>query len=134
MFSRVDMNRPYVEPARKHWGDAGYDLHAPCQFVVAPYCGRTVPLNVRVDLPAGWFGIVQERSSQGTRGIETLGNVVDEGYEGEIGVTLHNNSSAELLVREGDRVAQLVLVPRFIDPREHLLPKRGLKGFGSTGR
>lgn len=134
MFHRVDAQRIYQEPARKHWGDAGYDLYAPYDTYVEPGCGRTIPLNVRVDLPAGWFGLVQERSSQGSKGIMTLGNVIDEGYEGEIGVTLFNSNSGRYTIHAGDRIAQLVLLPRFIDPQEHTLPRRGLKGFGSTGR
>lgn len=134
MFSQVDPKRNYTRPRRKHWGDAGYDLHAPHDFILNPGCGKTIALNVKVDLPAGWFGLVQERSSQGAAGIMTLGNVIDEGYEGEIGVTLFNSNAQAVIIHLGDRIGQLVLLPRFIDPTEHELPKRGLKGFGSSGR
>lgn len=134
MFHQVDPMRWFKAPARSHWGDAGYDLYAPYDTIVNPGCGRTIPLNVRVDLPVGWFGLVQERSSQGKNGLMTLGNVIDEGYEGEIGLTLFNSNSVAVIVNRGDRIGQLVLIPRFIDAGEHLLPKRGLKGFGSTGK
>lgn len=134
MFSRIDTQRAYRAPERKHWGDAGYDLYAAYDTYIDGGCGRTIPLNVRVDLPPGWFGLIQERSSQGKAGLMTLGNVIDEGYEGEIGVTLFNTNSIRHVIREGERIAQLILMPRFIDPTEHTLPKRGLKGFGSTGR
>lgn len=134
MFSRADDKRHYREPSRQYLGDAGYDLYAPHDTIVDPGCGRSIALNVCVDLPPGWFGLIQERSSQGKAGIMTLGNVVDEGYEGEIGVTLFNSNSQAVIVHQGDRVAQFVLIPRFIDPREVDLPARGGKGFGSTGK
>lgn len=133
MFRRVDHRRPYQVPARKYQGDAGYDLHSPVQTVVRRGTALFLPLNVAVDLPPGWFALIQERSSHGKLGISTLGNVVDEGYEGEVGVTLHAGS-ADMHVCVGDRIAQLVLLPRFVDPHEHLLPVRGSNGFGSSGR
>lgn len=134
MFRRIDDRRPYQEPSRRYQGDAGYDLFSPVQTAIAGGHGRTIMLNVAVDLPPGWFALVQERSSQGKMGCSTLGNVVDEGYEGEIGVTLFNANSSPTHICVGDKIAQLVLIPRFIDQDEHLLPARGLKGFGSSGR
>ena len=134
LFTCFDASRQYTEPTRKYAGDAGYDLYSPVDALLSPFHVQHVKTNVRMHLPPGWFALMQERSSQGLAGVFTLGNVGDEGYEGEIGVSLLNVTRETKIVHAGDRIAQLVLIPRFIDPEEHLLPSRGGKGFGSSGR
>jgi len=133
MFHRVDGDRKWFAPDRARQGDAGYDVRSPQDFQLGPGQVYTLGTNVSLDCPPGWFCLVSERSSQGKAGLTTLGNVVDEGYTGEIHVNLLNTSKGLVIVHQGDKVAQLVLVPRFVDPREHLLPARGGDGLGSTG-
>jgi dUTP pyrophosphatase len=64
--------------------------------------------------------------------------VVDADYRGEILVTLANHGDRDFVVRHGDRVAQLLLVPIFtptlIACDELDETARGAGGFGSTGR
>lgn len=133
LFTRYNDDEDWVEPKRSYMGDAGYDLFAAHDTLVDPGQVRNVDVNTRVDFPPGWFGLIQERSSQGAKGIHTLGNVIDEGYTGGISVNLLNTRREAIIVHRGDKVGQLILVPRFIDPREHQLPMRREKGFGSSG-
>lgn len=132
-FRAFDEHMPFKRPTRAYMGDAGYDLFASQDHLVAPGRVACVNTNTRVDLPPGWFAMVQERSSQGRQGLLTLGNVVDEDYAGAVSVHLLNTSKDSFIVHQGDKVGQLVLLPRFIDPEEHLLPRRGAKAFGSSG-
>ena len=63
---------------------------------------------------------------------------IDSDYRGEIKIILFNHGSDEFLINNGDRIAQIVLMPvHKIDFEEvDNLPDtvRGEGGFGSTGR
>lgn len=133
LFTRGSMDRPWVKPKRGYAGDAGYDLFAAHDAVLNAGATVNIDVNTRVDFPVGWFGLIAERSSQGAKGFSTLGNVIDETYTGIISVNLHNASGYPIIVYQGDKVGQLLFVPRFIDPEEAKLPLRGDRGFGSSG-
>lgn len=63
--------------------------------------------------------------------------VIDSDYRGEIKVPLHNNTNSTYIVKNGDRIAQLVATPiYFADVVEADTlddTARGSGGFGSTG-
>ena len=62
----------------------------------------------------------------------------DADYRGEYIVALHNDSDEVQIVRDGDRIAQLVVIPflsvKFTEVDELSNTKRGDSGFGSTGK
>ena len=64
--------------------------------------------------------------------------VIDSDYRGEIRVALHNNSFNKYVVKNGDRIAQLVVTPVFIPTVTNIdsldTTERGTGGFGSTGK
>ena len=64
--------------------------------------------------------------------------VVDSDYRGEVKIPLINHSDEPFVIHDGDRVAQLVImpveVPGFIESDELGTTDRGTGGFGSTGR
>jgi len=134
-------------------GDAGYDLHA-CEGEIIRHAQvKVFRTGLHIVIPKGYVGIIMDRSGTGSKGIKTfsalyldsdivpLGQVIDSSYRGEIGVALCNLSEAPYLVRPGDRIGQLLILPSFT-PEVHYvnsedeLPKseRGNKGFGSSGR
>ena len=63
---------------------------------------------------------------------------IDSDYRGELKVILFNHGSKEFLIRNGDRIAQMILVPIMKASFEEVneLPEtiRGKGGFGSTGK
>ena len=63
---------------------------------------------------------------------------IDSDYRGEIKVILYNHGSKDFIVNNGDRIAQMVLVPIIKANLEEVenLPEtiRGEGGFGSTGK
>ena len=63
--------------------------------------------------------------------------VIDSDYRGEIIVVLHNDTDIIRPVQEGDRIAQLVILPyekiEFSEVEELTNTKRADGGFGSTG-
>lgn len=125
------------EPTRKYRGDAGYDLHAcldESPLAIRPFRRATIPTGVSLNLPFAWAAFIQERSGMAReKGVCTIGNVIDGTYKGELYVILANLSDETITIYHGERIAQLVPFPRWIDWRERDLPQRGTHGFGSTG-
>ena len=138
---RLDPDLPL--PSYAHEGDAGADLHAREDVVLAAGGGRAlVPTGVAVALPAGHAGFVQPRSGMALRhGVTCLNTpgLIDCGYRDELKVLLVNlDPTTDHHVRRGDRIAQLVVqrVERaWFAPVDELPPsRRAGGGFGSTGR
>lgn len=125
-------------------GSAGADLYA-CideDIVIEPGERKLIPTGIAIGLPySGCGGFVFPRSSVSSRYGVSLANcvgVIDSDYRGEIKVPLINHSSETYTVKNGDRIAQMVIlpiiVPEFIECDELEETKRGAGGFGSTGR
>jgi len=139
LIKRLDQGLPV--PVRAHPGDAGVDLCAAVDVVLAPGERALVPTGMAIALPEGYAAFIHPRSGLAARHGVTIVNApgtVDAGYRGEIKVTLLNTDRAETVRFErGDRIAQLV-VQRVACPQFHevqTLPgsARGDDGFGSTG-
>lgn len=69
--------------------------------------------------------------------IDTGAGVIDADYRGEVKVILFNFSETDFAIKEGDRIAQLV-IERIYTPEVVVVEKletsvRGAGGFGSTG-
>ena len=138
-FRRV---RPEGElPVAQHPGDAGLDLRAAVDTVVAPGERAMIPTGVAVAIPEGHAGLVLPRSGLAARQGLTLANapgLIDAGYRGEVICAVVNLDPAEKVeIRVGDRIAQLVVVvlPTVTPVWSEELPgsTRGEDGFGSTG-
>ena len=138
-FVRLD---PAVSlPGSPHPGDAGLDLAANADLVVAPGERALVPTGLAVAIPEGHAGLVLPRSGLASgRGL-TLANapgLVDSGYRGELTIAVVNLDPRDKVeIARGDRIAQLVVIPfAQVTPVEvEVLPAsaRGEGGFGSSG-
>ncbi len=136
---RLDPELPL--PTRQHASDAGYDLVARNDAVIAPGERALVPTGIAIALPPGFAAFAQPRSGLAIRhGISIVNTpgLIDSGYRDEIRVILVNLDPREKFdVKRGDRIAQLV-VQRVEDIRWREVAElgdsdRGLGGFGSTG-
>lgn len=130
-------------PGYARAGDAGADLRARADVMIAPGGGRAlVPTGVAVAIPPGYAGFVQPRSGLALRhGVTVLNapGLIDPGYRDEIMVLLVNTDPVSAYnVHRGDRVAQLVIkavAQAEFEPVAELPPsERGLGGFGHSGR
>jgi dUTP pyrophosphatase len=126
---------------RAYAGDAGLDLHAAQDTVIAPGERTSVGTGIAVEIPSGQAGLVLPRSGLADRHGIALVNapgLIDSGYRGEIRVLLLNTDRhAPFTVSVGDRIAQLVLVrietPPVVEVDELGESERGQGGFGSSG-
>ena len=122
---------------------AGYDLYACTADNIKIKPGETakVGTGLSMELPEGYFGAIFARSGlaakQGLRPANCTG-VCDADYRGEYIVALHNDSSMTRVIKNGDRIAQLILLPyqkmNFVECEDLTDTKRGTGGFGSTGK
>ena len=139
LLTRVDTSVPV--PAYADPGDAGADLSCTDDVVLGPGERAVVGTGVAVALPPGYAGFVHPRSGLAARvGLSVVNTpgTVDSGYRGEIRVCLINHDPrAELRLRRGDRIAQLVVQRvervRFVEVPALPGSSRGAGGYGSTG-
>lgn len=132
-----------VTPTRGSAYAAGYDLYACLDNTVTIAPGETAMIStgLSVAVPEGYFGAVFARSGfaskQGLRPANCVG-VCDSDYRGEYTVALHNDSALPREIANGDRIAQLVVMPflevEFEEAEELSETARGAGGFGSTGK
>jgi dUTP pyrophosphatase len=130
-----------VIPTYAKPGDAGADLYAISELVLAPGERALVKTGIAIALPNGYVGLVHPRSGLGLKnGISVVNTpgTIDAGYRGEIGVVLINHDLHESFqVKKGDRIAQLVIqkVENAQFKVVNQLPEseRSTGGYGSTG-
>jgi dUTP pyrophosphatase len=122
-------------------GSAGMDLKAFLgeSVTLMPGERRMIPTGVSIQLPEGFEGQIRARSGLALKhGISMVNGVgtIDRDYRGEIGALLINLGEDPFEIRDGDRIAQLVIsrVERIQWTTGPLNDTdRGSGGFGHTG-
>ncbi len=123
-------------------GSAGMDVRAFLSepITLAPGGRALISTGLRVQLPQGFEIQMRPRSGLALKhGITLLNSpgTIDSDYRGEIGVILVNLSQESFTIRDGDRIAQMV-VARHASVRWSRTDsldstERGEGGFGHTG-
>ena len=130
-------------PSYKTIGSSGMDLMALTDkpITILPKKSYLVPTGISVAMPKNYEIQIRPRSGLAAKNNISVLNTpgtIDSDYRGEIKIILFNHGSDEFLINNGDRIAQIVLMPiHKIDFEEvDNLPDtvRGEGGFGSTGR
>ena len=130
-------------PSYKTIGSSGMDLMALTDkpITILPKKSYLVPTGISVAMPKNYEIQIRPRSGLAAKNNISVLNTpgtIDSDYRGEIKIILFNHGSDEFLINNGDRIAQIVLMPvHKIDFEEvDNLPDtvRGEDGFGSTGR
>ena len=141
-FVRLESNPDLSLPGRATSQSAGYDVRSGEEdFELRPGEIRSVGTGLIMELPQGLECQVRPRSGLAARFGITLPNspgTIDPDYRGELKVLLQNGGGEPVLIRRGERIAQLVFA-RFETPGlDEVLDlsetHRGEGGFGSTGR
>jgi dUTP pyrophosphatase len=125
-----------IVPHYQTIGSAGLDLHSIEATMIASGTWSLVGTGLKINLPKGTEGQVRSRSGLAAKhGISVLNSpgTIDEDYQGEIKVILHNASNSTFSVEKGDRIAQLVIAPVYKLSGHSLDNTREDNGFGSTG-
>lgn len=122
---------------------AGMDLRADVTepVVLQPGQRTLVPTGLRIELPAGYEAQIRPRSGLALKhGITVLNSpgTIDADYRGEIQVLLVNLSEQAFEIKQGERIAQMVVARhervQWLETAELSDTERGAGGFGHTGR
>jgi dUTP pyrophosphatase len=129
-------------PKYAHDGDSGLDICASLSkdIIIEPKSVRLIPTDIYVSIPKGYEFQVRSRSGLALKNkifVLNSPGTIDSNYRNSIGVILCNMGDEEFVVKNGDRIAQLVLqrVPEVeweeVDNLDNT--ERGLNGYGSSG-
>ena len=130
-------------PSYKTEGSSGMDLIAFVDkpIVVKPSSSVLIPTGLSIAIPKDYEVQIRPRSGLAAKSNISVLNTpgtIDSDYRGELKVILFNHSNKEFVVKNNERIAQMVLAPILkIEFKEvDNLPDtvRGSGGFGSTGK
>ena len=136
-------NKEVITPKYRTDGSSGVDLSAFLEkkVVIKPNSSELIPTGLQVAIPEELE--IQIRPRSGLAAKESIGvlnspGTIDSDYRGELKIILFNHSNKDFIINNGDRIAQMVLVPILKMEFEEVdnLPDtvRGQGGFGSTGK
>ncbi|HGO1493117.1 TPA: dUTP diphosphatase [Staphylococcus aureus] len=156
-----------ILPERNHATDAGFDIYVSETVILKPQEKAKIATDIAVNIPKGYVGLLTSRSgvSSKTHLVVETGKI-DAGFQGHMKIIVKNDSPMnedlpyvtrgiagesisppfindkmtrdEYLIRQGDKLAQLVIVP-IVTPEINEVKEfddvseRGQKGFGSSG-
>lgn len=129
-------------PTYAHDTDAGADVYAPEDIIIAPHArGQMVDTGFKMAMAPGWYMAVCPRSGlsyKTTMRIANTPGTIDADYRNNVGILIDNLSDETIVIHAGDRIAQFILHPvyRFkgvvTEDVNQIGENRG-GGFGSTG-
>ena len=136
-------NKKAITPKYKTEGSSGVDLSAFLEkkIVIRPNSSELIPTGLQVAIPEDLE--IQIRPRSGLAAKESIGvlnspGTIDSDFRGELKIVLFNHGNKDFIINNGDRIAQMVLVPILKMEFEEVdsLPNtvRGQGGFGSTGK
>ena len=145
----VSLTKPYAKaPSFGSEHAAGADLYACIEpdtvIHIEPGQTKMVSLGIKTEIPNGYVGLVYARSGLATKeGLAPANKVgvIDSDYRGEWFAPLYNQSNETKTIKNGDRIAQVIIqeIPKIsfitVDSDDLLsTTERDKGGFGSTGK
>ena len=136
-------NNSFDLPKYQTEGSVGMDLSAFIEndILIKPNERELIPTGIALSLPQNIEGQVRPRSGLSLKyGITVLNSpgTIDSDYRGEIKVILINHGNEDFLIKNNDRIAQLVfnevVKVSFKEVKDLDQTSRDQKGFGSTGK
>ena len=130
-------------PSYKTSGASGMDLMAfiKSSVTVKPKTSSLVPTGLSIAFSEDYEIQIRPRSGLAAKNNISVLNTpgtIDSDYRGEIKVIVYNHGNNDFFINNGDRIAQMILMPIVKMELEETndLPKtiRGEGGFGSTGK
>ena len=130
-------------PEYKTEGASGVDIMALLdnKITLDPGESKIIPTGLSIAIPDDLEVQIRPRSGLAAKSNVSVLNTpgtIDSDYRGEIKIILINHSNEKFEVKNGDRIAQMVLMPvlkfKFEEVSKLDDTIRGSGGFGSTGK
>lgn len=127
-----------ILPTRAHYDDAGLDVYCYEETIIPPHTTVKVPTGFAYEIPEGYCLFTWDKGSVSSKGITTVGGVLDSNYRGELFIPVHNLHDQPYVFEAGHKLAQIVIQKVELWGVEEVSElsdsERGAGSFGSTGR
>lgn len=132
-------------PTRAYPYDSGLDLYSIERKVLWPGSITLVRTGIKIKLEPGYEAQIRSKSGLALNAGLVVANspgTVDYGYEGEVGVLIHNTRTTDYIIEAGQKIAQMIIqkveLPEVFEVTSvgdvmYSNEERGEGGFGSTG-
>lgn len=137
-----------IIPRFAHSTDTGFDLFTVEKAVIEPRQKGIVKTGLSMEFPKGWGMAIRNKSGITIKGVPNGGidktsdltvylGTIDNGYRGEIGIMVKNETDEKIIIPKHTKLAQGVLEKvtqcefELVEELEN--SKRGTGGYGSTG-
>jgi len=130
-------------PTRADRRSAGYDFHTPVDITIEPNQSTLVWTDIKAYMLEDEVLKLYVRSSIGTKLDVVMKNstgIIDSSYynnpsnDGNIGISLRNNSDKLVSLKAGERIAQGIFVKYLVADQDDVQQEERIGGFGSSGK
>jgi dUTP pyrophosphatase len=138
-YLNIELLEGGIMPTRAHDTDAGLDFYTPISFVIPPKSDYLISLQLKTEFPRGYALKFTEKSGLMTKEKIKTGGLIDCDYRGVLKAQLFNLSNDYVHFDKGMKVVQGIIFPVWDgQPKQveniEVNTKRGVNGFGSTGK
>lgn len=142
---KIAKTRDVKTPNRGTPTSAGIDFFVPNdanQHVLRPGENALIPAGIKMEVPKGHALIAFNKSGVASKkGLQVGACVIDEDYQGEVHIDMHNVSDKTVTIEPGEKIVQFLLIrvdyctveEISTDEIHAVATERGQGGFGSTG-
>ena len=129
----VLVNKNVLIPTRASKSSAGLDLYSSIDVNIEVGSIKKVNTGICISFPENSYGSIRDKSSLASKGLLTLGGVIDSDYTGEI-IVIMTSLIESIKIKKGQKIAQLI-VSNITYPEIKKLKflkdtERNNKGFG----
>ena len=127
------MNDNAIIPTRACKRSAGLDLYSNIDVNIEVGSIKKINTGICISLPENSYGSIRDKSSLPTKGLLTLGGVIDNAYTGEI-IVIMTSLVEPIKIKKGQKIAQLIvsniMYPEIKKVKFLKETERNNKGFG----
>lgn len=144
MILKYSKIKDVYNPHMAYSNPAGLDIFVPNTFqpaVLRPNTNILISTGLKLNIPEGYYVEVKNRSSVAAKLNLVVGAcIIDNDYQGEVKVDIHNIGTEHILISPGSKIAQLVIHKKYdykleqVDDSElySTTTERGEGAFGSS--
>ena len=133
----VLMSKNVSIPTRASKGSAGLDLYSSIDVNIEVGSIKKVNTGICISLPENSYGSIRDKSSLASKGLLTLGGVIDSDYTEEI-IAIMTSLIESIKIKKGQKIAQLIVsnitYPEIKKVKYLKETERNDKGFGEMDK
>ena len=97
-----------IVPTRASKESVGLDLYSNIDIDIEVGSIKKVNTGICISLPKNSYGSIREKSSLASKGLLTLGGVIDKDYTAEI-IVIMTSLIKTIKIKKGEKIAQLIV-------------------------